>query len=246
MNTLAKIILAVFVAGSSSLPAGEAAAPAGEAASPLISYDFVQGIYSHAQLDGGLLGSGAFEDQDGYNLSWQKSVAERSYAFGGLGQQFSSDEVAQGAMRLDGEMSSFHAVLGLGMHLPVTPGIHWVLQAGGTYNRSRVDAAGRTPLGQPYSYLNAFSSEGFGLQAATGFRMAVNHWLEVSLLYPFAWSNLDSEVLGKSLETEARAEHSVFGSVLWRKLGGGPLDLVITGLISESAERLSAGLRLNF
>ena len=252
MIKLSKLIGALCAVGGGTLQAGvSAATPAAVpdeevAARPLISYDYAQAMYSHVWLEDGLLGSGSFEDQDGYALSWQHPLAERFYGCGGVGQLFSSDAVALGPMLLDGEMRSFNALLGAGLHLPVTHGIDWIFQVGGTYNRSRVDVAGSTPMGLPYSYEDAVTSDGFGVQAATGFRMAVNHWLEVSLLYPLAWSKLDSEVLRQKLEEKRRAEHSVFGSVIFRKLGGGPFDLALTALVSENARRISAGLRLNF
>ncbi len=248
MTTLPKLVLALFAAGVAGLQAGATVAPlAAEAeAAPLISYDFAQAVYAHGWLEDGVLGSGAFEDQDGYAFSMQKSFSEHLYGFGSFGQMFAAEEVALGSMVLDGEMRSKNMVLGVGGHWAVRPGIDWILQVGATYNHSRVDLEGTTPLGRPYAYGDAFRSEGFGVQAATGLRIAVTDWLEWSLLYPLARTNLDAEIMGMPQEREARAEHSFFTSLIFRKLGGGPVDVVVTGLVSENAQRISAGLRLNF
>lgn len=224
--------------------------PAPEPPSPTLSYDYLEAGYSHMWLDDTPLN--LFDNHDGYHLGLNKSLAPNFFVLADFTQVFSSESRSLSAFGetfdANGDLNSLNAVLGLGFHTPVAHSVDWVLQLGATYSRTDLDIGGSDHRGHGHSWHidQAATIDGFGLQAATGFRIALAPWLELDLFYQYAWTDAEAEVLGATFSSTDADLHAGKAALVFRNLGVPNLDLILSGLVAENVQTLNAGLRYNF
>ncbi len=214
---------------------------------PSISYDYLEAGYTHLWLDDTPLN--LFDNHDGYHLGLNKSLSPNFFLLADFSQVFASESADLHAfgqnVSVSGDLNSLSAVLGLGFHTPVARNIDWVLQTGATYSRIELDLEGRNHR-YSWSLDEAATIDGFGIQAATGFRFALANWIELDLFYQYAWSDAEAEVLGNNFASSDADVHSGKAALIFRNLAVANLDLVLSGLLAENGQNLLVGLRYNF
>jgi hypothetical protein len=104
---------------------------------------------------------------------------------------------------------------GVGYHLPVTSCIDWVVKGGVLYS-------------------DLESTETWDGVFATGFRMSLNHWLQLDLFYNARWVDFDS------------VESSGSAALIFREVLAPKTDLFVLGSVGEDYEAIYAGFRYNF
>ena len=246
--TLQALLLSLAAVGTAAAGTTPAPQPAPTPPAPTLSYDYLEAGYSHLWLDDTPLN--LFDNHDGYHLGLNKSITPNLFVLADFTQVFSSESRSLNAFGetfdASGDLNSLDAVLGLGFHTPVTSSVDWVLQLGATYAHLDLDVSARDHRGHSWSIDEAATIDGFGIQAATGFRFALANWIELDLFYQYAWSDAEAEVLDNNFASSDADVHSGKAALIFRNLAVANLDLVLSGLLAENGQNLLVGLRYNF